>query len=160
MPLSHRAATTDDLHRVARFALSPQELFYWFPKASWPLTAEQLIAAAATRTGSTVVELDGRIVAHANFLRWTQGGDCAIGQVVVEPTTRGQGVGRYLIETMCTAAFTRYAARSVSVACFSGNTAGLLFYPPLGFVPQAIEARRDLHGAPTALIHLRRLRAD
>ena len=48
-----------------------------------------------------------------------------------------------------------HQARALSVSCFQGNGAGLLFYHHLGFVPYGLEERQDWFGYPMALIHLR-----
>jgi len=44
------------------------------------------------------------------------------------------------------------------LSCFNENTAGLLLYPKLGFVPFAIEERPAPHGGRSALIHMTRSR--
>lgn len=49
----------------------------------------------------------------------------------------------------------KHNAGEVRVACFSSNTAGLLLYAGLGFVPFAVEERTGPDGARVALIHLR-----
>ncbi len=155
MPLTHRPATAQDIPTICSFAQSAEELFFLFPKADFPLTPAQLQGAIAQRADATVVELDGAVVGFANFYRWEHGGSCAIGNVIVAPAARGRGVGRYLIERMIDLAFTRHQAGEVTVSCFNGNVAGLLFYPQLGFRPYAVEARQDRNGRRVALIHLR-----
>lgn len=126
-----------------------------FPAATFPLTPAQLRAAIAQRADSTVIVDAGEVVAFANFHRWATGGTCSIGNVVVAPAARGRGVGRYLVEQMIDAAFSRHRATEVTISCFNQNLAGLLLYPTLGFQPFAIERRQDKHGRPIALIHLR-----
>lgn len=157
MPLTHRPVTEQDLPTICTFAQNEDELFYCFPKAAFPLTPAQLQGAIAQRSDSTVVELDGAVVAFANFYRWAQG-SCAIGNVIVAPAARGRGVGRYLIERMIELAFAKHQAAEVTVSCFNGNVAGLLLYPSLGFRPYAIEERQDRSGMRVALLHLRRTR--
>ena len=63
MPLSHRPVTDQDLPTICTFAQNEDELFYCFPKAAFPLTPAQLQGAIAQRSDSTVVELDGVVVA-------------------------------------------------------------------------------------------------
>jgi len=155
MPLSHRAAAEQDLQTVCQFPQGEEELFFFFPKAEFPLTPSQLRLAMAQRADSTVVELDGEVVAFANFYRWETGGSCAIGNVIVSPAARGRGVARHLIERMAALAFSKYRASEVTVSCFNQNAAGLLLYPRLGFQPYAVEERRDRKGQRVALIHLR-----
>ena len=142
--------------RLCTFAQSAEELFFLFPKASFPLTPAQLARAVAARADSTVVEGGGQVLAFANFYQWQVDGACAIGNVMVAPDYRGNGVGRALIDAMIMTALSKYRAREVRVSCFNRNTAALLFYARLGFLPCGIEPRLDGQGLPVALLHLRR----
>lgn len=153
--LSHRHVRPDDVPRICTFPQSAEELYYLFPKATHPLTPDQLQRAIDARFDSTVVLADGEVCGFANFYVREVGGTCAIGNVVVAPGARGKGVGKYLIETMATTALRKHAAREVRISCFNGNVAGLLLYAKLGFVPYAVERRVDPAGARVALIHLR-----
>lgn len=54
----------------------------------------------------------------------------------------------FIVETMTGLAFERYGANEVQISCFNENTAGLLLYPKLGFVPYAIEERSSLGERP------------
>lgn len=155
MSLTHRPVAEKDIQVICGFPQSEDELFFLFPKATFPLAASQLQDAIAQRSDSTVVELGGKIVAFANFYRWEAGGSCAIGNVIVAPTARGCGIGRYLVEQMIGLAFAKYQAAEVTVSCFNHNTAGLLLYPKLGFQPYALEERQGKHGKRLALVHMR-----
>lgn len=156
MLLTHRPVAEQDIPVICCFPQSAEELFFLYPKATFPLTPPQLLDAIAQRSDSTVAELDGEVVAFANFYRGQSGGTCAIGNVVVAPKARGRGVGRYLIECMIDLAFSRHQAAEVTISCFNHNTAGLLLYPQLGFQLFSVEERRDRNGERVALIHLRR----
>lgn len=158
MALLFRQAEPPDLALVATFPQSPEELFFLFPRATFPLTAAQLAETVAQRADSTVAERDGRMVGFANFHRWETGGVCAIGNVIVSPAARGQGVASALIGHLVELAFAKHQAAEVRISCFHRNLAGLLLYPKLGFAPFAIEERRDWRGRRAALIHLRRMR--
>lgn len=157
MPLSHRSVLPADIATLCNFPQSADELFYMFPKASYPLTPAQLSKAIAQRSGSTVVEIDGGIVGFANFYKADHGGVCALGNVVVAPAARGQGVARYLVQYMIALAREEFAAREVWVSCFNHNTAGLLLYPQLGFVPFGIEERRAPDGGRVALVQMKQV---
>lgn len=146
MPLIHRPIEEKDIPIICGFPQDEDELFFLFPRAAFPLTPSQLQSVIAQRSDSTVVEQNGAVVAFANFYRWEAGGCCSIGNVIVSPTARGYGVGRYLIETMIGIAFTKHQAAEVTVSCFNENIAGLLFYPKLGFQPYAIEERKNHTG--------------
>lgn len=155
MSLTHRPVTENDLQRICGFPQNEDELFFLFPKAEFPLTSSQLREAVGKRSDSTVVERNGEVVAFANFYRWDVGGCCSIGNVIVSPSTRGCGIGRYLIEQMVALAFSQHRAAEVTISCFNQNVAGLLLYPKLGFRPYAVEERQDKKGNRVALIHMR-----
>lgn len=154
MPLTHRPTKETDIPIICGFPQSEEELFFLFPKATYPLTPSQLREAILQRADSTVVEHSGEIAGFANFYRWETGGCCSIGNVIVSPVARGRGVGRYLIERMIDLAFSKHQATKVTVSCFNQNIAGLLLYPKLGFQPYAIEERQDKKGNRVALIHM------
>lgn len=159
MLLTHRPVSEADIQVICGFPQTADELFHLFPVAEFPLTPSQLRAAIAQRADSTVVELDGQVVAFANFYRWETGGRCSIGNVIVSPQARGRGVGRYLIEQMNALAFSKHRATEITVSCFNQNVAGLLLYPKLGFQPYAIEERLDKGERRVALIHMRLARS-
>lgn len=159
MTLQSRPVTADDIKTICSFVLDARELFYMFPKAQYPLTSAQLADAIAQRFDSTVVEAGKRVVGFANFYRAEKGGVCCIGNLVVAQEARGKGVATFLVETMTALAFDRYDASEVQISCFNENTAGLLLYPKLGFLPFAVEERVSPDHSRTALIHMRRGRA-
>lgn len=153
--LSHRAVQQDDIPRICEFPQSPEELYFLHPNATFPLTSEQLRASIEQRFGATVVLYHGLVCGFANLYAMNSAGSCGIGNVIVAPDTRGRGVGQYLIETMIGTALHEHGARSVQVACFSGNVSGLLLYQKLGFEPYALESRLDFKGNRVALVRMR-----
>lgn len=155
MSVTFRAVQAQDIARICSFARTEEEQFYFFPAATWPLTEAQLQASVDKRSDSTVIELDGVVVGFANFYKWENAGTCTVGNVIVDPQTRGKGIGAQLIKQMIDIARTRHQASEVTLSCFNSNVAGLLLYPKLGFVPYAIEERQDKQGRRLALIHLR-----
>lgn len=155
MSVTFRAVQPQDIARICSFARTEQEQFFFFPAATWPLTEAQLQASVDKRSDSTVIELDGVVVGFANFYKWENAGTCTVGNVIVDPQTRGKGIGAHLIKQMIDIARTRHQASEVTLSCFNSNVAGLLLYPKLGFVPYAIEERQDKQGRRLALIHLR-----
>lgn len=154
MQIAHRPIEEKDIPVICSFPLNEEELFFLFPKAEYPLTSEQLKGAIAQRSDSTIVEADSTVVGFANFYTWELGGTCSIGNVVISPSARGLGVGRYLIKCMIEIAVSIHHAKEVRVSCFNQNTVALLLYSGLGFKPFSIEERRDKNGNRVALIHL------
>lgn len=151
---SYRPVRFGDLEVLTTFAASEEELFYFFPKADFPLTPDQLQTSIDQRTESTVVELNGELAGFANFYRWEMGGSCSIGNVIIDPHLRGMGAGSYLMRVMIDLARSKYQAREVRVSCFNNNTSALLLYRSLGFLPYDLEERTDKNGNRVALIHL------
>ncbi|VXC82824.1 GNAT family N-acetyltransferase [Pseudomonas sp. 8Z] len=150
--LQHRPASAADLSEVVGFPQTMEELFFSYPKAIWPLNVGQLAAAIAERRESTVVELDGRIAGFANFYQWQHGEFCALGNLMVAPWARSQGVAQYLVAVMESLAQQRYKAPLMKVSCFNANVSGLLLYTRLGYKPVAIVERCSAAGDRAALI--------
>lgn len=157
MLLTHRPVQPADIPAICCFPQGPDELFYMFPKATYPLTPAQLSDAIAQRSGSTVVMGNGAVLGFANFYKAERGGVCALGNVVVAPAARGHGVARYLVLHMIDLAREQFAAREVWVSCFNHNTAGLLLYPQLGFTPFGIEERKMPDGKRVALVQMKQV---
>ncbi|MFQ6573269.1 GNAT family N-acetyltransferase [Pseudomonas sp. UM16] len=155
MQLTHRPVQAQDIASICRFPQGPDELFYMFPKANYPLTSAQLNDAITQRVGSSVVVGEGKVLAFANLYKAEHNGICALGNVVVAPAARGHGVARYLVQAMIDLARKQFNAREVWVSCFNNNTAGLLLYPQLGFVPFAIEERQGPGNTRVALIQMK-----
>lgn len=153
--LKVRAVTEADISQICSFAKTADELYFFFPKANFPLTPDQLSSAISQRSDSTVVEEHGKVLGFANFYRWGLQSTCSIGNVVVSPQARNRGVAKLLMAHMVSLAYTKYEASEITVSCFNFNTAGLLLYPKLGFKPYEIEERKDQNGNRVALVYLR-----
>ncbi len=153
-PLQHRPATAADLGDVVGFPQNVDELFFCYPKAIWPLNIGQLAAAMAERRESTVVESAGKVAGFANFYQWQHGEFCALGNLMVAPWARGQGVAQFLVEAMETIARERYRAPLMKVSCFNANAGGLLLYTRMGYRTVGIVERRAPDGSRVALVQL------
>lgn len=140
--LSYRELLESDISRICRFPRTPAELFYMFPAAQWPLTADQLSASAEGRSESTVVVCEEIVAGYANFISCAKGERCCIGNVIVNPAVRRQGVGTYLMRVMIAKAFESYQAASIRLRCFSANRAGIRLYETLGFQRVAVLPRK------------------
>lgn len=152
--LAFRPVRDTDLAAICAFPHSAEELYYLAPRASFPLTPEQLAASIAQRSDSSVVCRGDAVLAFANIYKREQGA-CWVGNVAVAPLARRQGVARFLMEQMARLARERHGASELRVSCFTPNTAGLLLYARLGYTPFALEERLDPRQQPVMLLHLR-----
>lgn len=152
--LAFRPVRDADLATICAFARSPEELYYLAPRASFPLTPEQLATSIAQRSDSSVVCLGDTVLGFANIYKREQGA-CYVGNVAVSAQARRQGVARFLMQRMAQLAAERYAASELRVSCFNPNTAGLLLYARLGYTPFALEERLDQRQQVVMLLHLR-----
>jgi ribosomal protein S18 acetylase RimI-like enzyme len=152
---SHRIFEASDAEAIAKFPQSVEELFYMFPKVEYPLQPEILLKEAERRFYPTVVMSDHKPAGYSNFIHAQHGDFCSIGNVVVNPAIRKMGVASYLVETLVTIAFDKLKVKYVKISCFNDNTAGLLLYHKLGFVPVDMEVRISQSGQKVALIHMR-----
>jgi len=151
---SNRQLKKSDAEIICRFPQSEEELFYMFPRSTYPLPPEQLIAAAEERRCPTVVTLENTIVGYGNFINADSGDHCSIENVIVNPVHRRKGVASYLVKSLVEIAFTEFQAKYVRLSCFNHNTAGLLLYKKLGFSPVEIEQRQSHEEKIIAVIHL------
>ena len=150
-----RPATEQDFAQICSLFTTEKELFWIYPKGSYPFTLEQLQHLMQVRRDLTVAEQDGRILGFANLYNYEAGKSVFIGNVVVDSKSRGQGLGRRLVAHMIDLATQKYALPEVRISVFNENTKALLLYSGFGFVPYEIEERTDFSGARVALIHMR-----
>lgn len=151
---THRPLQEKDLQSICTFPQSAEELFYMFPKATYPLTPEQLLDVAENRHDPTVVLVNGVVAGYGNFIEVHEREYCSIGNLIIRPSERGKGAASYLIRVFVNMAFQRYSASYVRISCFNHNTAGLLLYYKLGFKPVDMEERETQDGRRVALIHM------
>lgn len=154
MSFSHRPVEPADLSVICGFAQSAQELFHIFPKAEFPLDPRLLENAIRDRHAPTVAIVDGSVAGFADLYGYEPGKHCFIGNVIVDPARRGQGVGRNLVRVMVRQAAESFDIKTVNLSCFSDNVSALLMYAEMGFHPYTIERRQAPDGAPAALLHM------
>ncbi|ALJ37541.1 N-acetyltransferase [Azospirillum brasilense] len=152
---SHRPLTDADIPHICRFARNREELYFLFPRATWPLTPEQVRASLAVRRDPTVVLRGGEVVGYANFATFEEGCSASLGNVSAAPWVRRTGVAKHLVRIMMDRAFDHHGLPELVLRCFNTNTPGLLLYAAMGFVPIAIEERTAPWGDRLALLTLR-----
>jgi ribosomal protein S18 acetylase RimI-like enzyme len=156
MQSSYRFINATPAHYEAIISLikSPEELFLIFPSAVWPVDVTQLIQLLRERTELTVI-LDGeQVIGFANLYSNLSGSEIFIGNVVIAHDYRGKGVGRKLLQTMCSKVFDYYA-KEVHITVFNNNLPALKLYDSLGFKPYEMELRNAPIGEQAMAIHMR-----
>lgn len=154
---SHREASLEDLPLVCPFPQNPTELYFMYPKATFPLTFDQLKLNFDNRSDCTVFLSDETVVAFANMYDIEQGKQCFLGNVIIHPDFRGKGVSQYLLETMAEIAVQRHQAKELHLTCFNTNTPGLLLYLKTGFIPYAMEKRTDFEGKSLLAVNMKKV---
>lgn len=153
--LTHRPLIQSDIPRICTFPRDWQELYFLFPRASWPLTPDQVQASLDVRRDPTVVLEDGVVVGYANFATFDEGTSASLGNVSVDPDRRGGGIAKHLVHVMMDRAFGHHGLPELVLRCFNTNTPALILYAKMGFVPVAIEERVTPWGDRIALFTLR-----
>jgi RimJ/RimL family protein N-acetyltransferase len=146
-----REARREDFEHIAEFPKDRREAFFMYPKGSYPFSADQLYEVSLTRAIPTVILREDEVVGYANVYDWTEGESCWIGNVVVNPRHRGQGAGKFLIETMIKKAKEELKVKEINLVCHNVNTRALLLYHKIGFKPFGIKPiidheNRDIAG--------------
>jgi ribosomal protein S18 acetylase RimI-like enzyme len=155
MTLTYRPLEDRDAVTICGFVQSAEELFFAFPKATFPLTPDALIAGARQRFSPTVVLQDDAVVGYANFINVKEDrGGCTLGNLMVHPDHRRAGVATFLVKKMMHIAFETYCARFIRAACFSHNQAAYQMYHRLGFKPGEMEQRVTSDSTPVLLVNL------
>lgn len=152
----HREVNVDDLALICSFPQNEDELYFFYPKATFPLTIDQLKISVDSRYDSTVIIMEKIVAGFANFYEAEKDHHCSIGNVIVNPVYRGIGAGVYLINTMENIAINKYNVKEIHISCFNPNVAGLLLYNKLGYHPYGIEKRFDKKSIPIALIKMKK----
>ncbi|WP_375591900.1 GNAT family N-acetyltransferase [Chitiniphilus eburneus] len=145
MTMQLRPARPDDLDRVCHWSTDAETLYFMFPTARFPLTRAQLEQAVAQRHAASVLTVDDEPAGFANFITLGAGLPATLGNVIVDPARRHQGVGRALVDAMCRLAW-RQGAVDIHATCFDRNTPALAMYQQLGFTPVGWRQRTDYAG--------------
>lgn len=154
--LSYRTVEKHDFETICKLPQNPEELFFMFPKAAYPLTVSQLESAVKNRFDSTVILCDGEIAGFANFYEVKENEYCSIGNVIVKSGYRNKGIGQFLIKTMEGIGIEKYNVSEFRLSCFNTNTNGILLYAKLGYKPYEIEKRINSGNETFALLKMKR----
>jgi len=153
--LEFREATNEDYDGICRLIGSKEELFLVYPGGRFPLTVDQIKKLSKIRQELTVAVDENEIIGFANLYDYERNKTAFIGNVVVDRSHRGKGLGKEIISYMLNAAFKKHNLPEVRISVFSENTRAVLLYVGFGFSPYKIEERIGPNGNRVALIHMK-----
>jgi RimJ/RimL family protein N-acetyltransferase len=129
---------------VATWTRDAQELFWLAPKTPPPLTPAKVLdwpgidgrPLLLYREGSNepLGYLELNPMPGEKYHLW-------MGHCVLRPESRGQGLGRLMIDLMLDEAFTQRGATRVSLVVFPDNTAAVQCYRACGFLDKTEQIR-------------------
>ena len=150
-----RQLESTDFKLISGFAQTAEELFYIAPFAEYPWHPEKFAHSISERLANTVFVINNTVAGFANFYDFEFADSAFIGNVIVNPAMRRQGIGKLILQHMIESGFSEHKFREIHLSCFSGNTAGLLLYRKLGFKPYGIEQRTDYKNEAVALVNFK-----
>lgn len=153
-----REATEDDFEDICKLVKTEEELFLVYPNGKYPFTVSQVKELSLIRKELTVAVEKNKIVGFANLYNYEPNNQAFIGNVIIDQSHRGKGLGKEIVSYMLNKAYEKYELPEVRISVFSENTAALLLYSSFGFVPYQIEERNTPAGNRTALIHMKKMR--
>lgn len=154
-----KGAVPADYEAICKLVPTEQELFLVYPRGVYPFTVDQVKHLSEVRKELTVVVDGQNIVGFANLYDFNDQVSAFIGNVVIDRSFRGRGIGKKLVSHMRNTAFLKYGLKEVHISVFSDNTLALLLYSKLGFIPYSIEEKRNYNDQKVALIHMKTVAA-
>jgi ribosomal protein S18 acetylase RimI-like enzyme len=152
--LEFREARSSDYADICSLVNTREEQFLVYPKGRWPFTIRQLHKLAEERIGLTVVCVNTTIVGFANLYNYIHDSSAFIGNVVVDQSWRGRGIGRALVSYMMNLAASFYHLPGIRISVFQHNIAAVRLYQSMGFSEYAREQKQDPDGNAVTLLHM------
>ena len=152
--LRFRSAVEEDYPAIGALVTSEEELFFVYPRGHYPFDVQQIRVLAGKRHELTVAIVKGKVVGFTNLYDMEATHQAFIGNVIIEKTLRGCGIGRKMIGVMLKFCFEKYHLSKVNISVFSHNIPALVLYSRLGFTPFDLEERQDFTGQTTVMIHM------
>ena len=152
--LRFRSAVEEDYPAICALVTSEEELFFVYPRGHYPFDVQQIRVLAGKRHELTVAIVKGKVVGFTNLYDMEATHQAFIGNVIIEKTLRGCGIGRKMIGVMLKFCFEKYHLSKVNISVFSHNIPALVLYSRLGFTPFDLEERQDFTGQTTVMIHM------
>ena len=155
MAVTFRQAASEDFQAICDLILDEEELFLVYPEGRYPLTVEQIQKLFRRRIEPTVLLTDGKLAGFACFYGYKKERSVFIGNVVIDQSQRGKGLGEEIVNHMIDLAFWKYELPRVRISVYNRNTTALLLYGSLGFKPYGMNVEQDYIGERVVNLHLR-----
>lgn len=150
-----RPVREEDYPAICELMPNEEELFLIYAQGNYPLTVDQVDKLVKKRMDPTVLIHDGAVRGFGNFYWYKPGKSVFIGNVVVDKSLRGIGLGKKLVNHMIGKAFHQYDLPRVNIHVYNRNLQALLLYQALGFRPYAMRPKKDHNGDPVIMLSLR-----
>jgi len=154
MDVSFRPIVEDDFQTLCDLIPSEEELFWVYAHGKYPLTIPQVRRLVDNRMEPTVMLHDDRVVGFADFYSYRKARSVFIGNVVIAPSMRGQGLGKRLVCRMIDRALRGLDLPLVKLHVYNRNLRALIMYGAMGFVPYAMKVARDYRREPAMMFSL------
>ncbi len=152
-----REATEEDFEDICKLIKSKDELFLVYPNGKYPFTVSQVKELSEVRKELTVAVDGNEIIGFANLYNYEPGVLAFIGNVIIEESYRGKGLGKEIVSYMLNKAREKHALSEVRISVFSENIPALLLYSSFGFMAYEVEERKKPKGNRAALIHMKKV---
>lgn len=155
MTVAFRPAAEADYPAICALVPTEDELFLVYPRGRHPFSVDQVAALAKSRHALTVAVDGDDVIGFANLYDLIPATSVFIGNVVIAPPRRREGLGRRLTQYMLDLAFNVYPVPEARLSVFSHNAPALRLYAGLGFEPYGLEWRQHPRGEDWLLLHMR-----
>ena len=159
LDVSFRAIAEDDFQTLCDLLPSEEELFLVYAQGRHPFTIPQVRRLLEIRMEPTVMVHRGKVVGFGDFYNYCAGQSVFIGNIVIDQSVRGQGLGKRLICYLIDRAFNDLDLPIVKIHVYNRNLTALLLYSALGFQPYAMKVKQDYERKPVIMFSLRLTRA-
>jgi ribosomal protein S18 acetylase RimI-like enzyme len=143
-----RTTTASDYEAIASWVPDAAAGLRWAgPRLPFPFVASDLGALLATpgRRESSYSLIDDSAKPCGFGQHWVlQHGAVHLGRIIVDPNSRGRGIGRVLCQRLISAALQSTSATAVTLRVYKDNLVAMRLYSTLGFVEVAAESTDDV----------------
>lgn len=130
------------------------------PTFLWPLSRLQLekyLTNVNRQYWTAIDEGTGMVVGHGSLLH-DDARACRLGFVIVDPSRRGEGLGRLLMQQLTAKAFASTSISELTLGVYAHNRPARGLYESLGFQGSEVVMRTQVGGRTWEVISMRQSR--